>query len=159
MEESREWQRLASAGETKSQAKVTSARERGPRRSSNIIARVSYMYLHLSHDFDALLERSSATDGEPCSNPTARSTETIHAASAAPAASPPRACCLSSLLNAATPTAREPRVSGARNSRKVSLLENLPVMQLVSRGDVSQRPYAHLIFVRRASSQPHLFAE
>src|SRR5580700_4563832 len=58
-----------------------------------------------------------------------------------------------------TPGAREPRVSGARNSRKVSLLKDLPVMQLVSRGDVSQRPHAHLVLIRRASSQPRLFAE
>ena len=47
--------------------------------------------------------------------------------------------------------------SGAGDSRKVALLENLPVVQLVPRGNKCQRPHAHLILVGRASSQPRIF--
>jgi len=64
-----------------------------------------------------------------------------------------------SFSSPATASAHELLASGARNSRKVSLLENLPVVPLVPRGDESQGSHAHLVLVRRASQQPRFFPQ
>lgn len=51
-----------------------------------------------------------------------------------------------------TGNGREHGVSSARNSREVSLLDNLPVMQFVPCRYVGQRPHADFILVGRPSA-------
>src|SRR5208282_1394949 len=63
------------------------------------------------------------------------------------------------LSNRARANVREWRASGSRNSRKVSLLENLPVMQFVPGGDKCKRPHTHFIFIGHTASQPRLAAQ
>src|SRR5271154_326678 len=72
-------------------------------------------------------------------------------------ASPSRPSSSISFSSLASASAREPLASGARDSRKVSLLENLPVVQLVPRRDECQRPHTHLVFVGRTAPHPRVF--
>jgi hypothetical protein len=64
-----------------------------------------------------------------------------------------------SFLSPGTASAPELHASGARDGRKVSLLENLSVVELVSRGDERQRPHAYLVLIGYSAAHPHVCPE
>jgi hypothetical protein len=134
MEDPRDWPLLASIGETKSQEKATSTRRRRSGRSCNVIITVYYTYLIRIYLLGDAFEYP----------PDAQSVGVLAAAF-----SITRAAILFCFLR--KPGVNEQRVSGARDSRKISLIENLPVVQFVPRSDISQGPHAHLVLVRRPS--------
>src|SRR5580692_10081669 len=74
-----------------------------------------------------------------------------------PSASPWRPFCFIFFLSPAVATG--PCASGARDSRKVSFLEDPPVVQLVPGGDERQRPHRHPIIAGRPTPHPLVFAE